>query len=564
MPRRIVHLLVLFALLAGALPPAAPWLAQDGAVQGRLADAPTPARETGARSGPFPSGGYIAVVRFVFVATFTYDASCPRRQARVDRLTRGVTSGGGLGAYDESYAYNAIGNMTSKAGVRYTYDDAAHKHAVTAVGDNSYTYDANGNMLTRPGQTLAWDAENRLASVTQGGVATSFTYNGDGQRVKVTVGNVITAYVGNLYEVNPSSGLTTTYYYLGSQRVAMRTAAGVTYLAGDHLGSASLAMGASNTSQRYYPYGGTRSGGVPTDYQFTGQKNDTGTGLYYYGGRYYDPVTGRFLSPDTLVQTGGARPTAVAPLAVSLTTAGAAGARPSRTSSVTDPQFLNRYTYTRNNPLAYVDATGNIAWWIVGGVVGAIGGLGAYYVSHQDNFNWQEAALWTGGGAVVGATFGAGAEWVAGAMGAHAVAGAGTASTAACADGDCTNEARAAAQITQGGLSAFAQAAEFGVKTYAELTKATAGTGLTVHHIVEQRFTSAWGLMSSKMPSIVLTAEEHQRFTNAWRSAIGYLGDLNQVTTANATKDQVWAAAQWVYAEHPELLEVVYQTIYGK
>ncbi len=29
----------------------------------------------------------------------------------------------------------------------------------------SYAYDANGNMLTRPGQTLAWDAENRLASV---------------------------------------------------------------------------------------------------------------------------------------------------------------------------------------------------------------------------------------------------------------------------------------------------------------------------------------------------------------------------------------------------------------
>jgi hypothetical protein len=33
----------------------------------------------------------------------------------------------------------------------------------------------------------AWDAENRLASVTQGGSATTYTYNGDGQRAKFKV-----------------------------------------------------------------------------------------------------------------------------------------------------------------------------------------------------------------------------------------------------------------------------------------------------------------------------------------------------------------------------------------
>jgi RHS repeat-associated protein len=184
-------------------------------------------------------------------------------------------------------------------------------------------------MLTRPRQTLTWDAENRLASVTQGGTTTAFTYDGDGNRVRVAVGNVVTVYVGSLYEVNATSGVTTTYYYFGSQRVAMRTAAGATYLAGDHLGSASLAMGASNTSQRYYPYGGTRSGGVPTDYQFTGQKLDTGTSLYYYGARYYDPVTGRFVSADTVVPSPG------------------------------KPQALNRYSYVYDNPVKYTDPTGH-------------------------------------------------------------------------------------------------------------------------------------------------------------------------------------------------------------
>jgi RHS repeat-associated protein len=271
------------------------------------------------------------------VITFTYDA--------LDRLTRGYTEsqGGGTDSakFDQSYVYNAVGNIisTTAQGVYgYPASGGSRPHAVitTSVGFSA-TYDANGNMLTRievlPGgrytYTQAWDAENRLASVTQGGVTTTFTYNGDGQRVKVAVGIVVPAYVGNLYEVNPTTGVTTTYYYAGSQRIAMRTAQGVTYLAGDHLGSASLAMGASNTSQRYYPYGDTRSGGVPTDYQFTGQKNDTGTGLYYYLARYYDPVTGRFLSPDTVIPSPG------------------------------NPQALNRYAYTFNNPLRYRDPSGH-------------------------------------------------------------------------------------------------------------------------------------------------------------------------------------------------------------
>ncbi len=69
---------------------------------------------------------------------------------------------------------------------------------------------------------------------------------------------------------------------------------------------------------------------MPTDYQFTGQKKDTGTGLYYYGARYYDPVTGRFVSADTIVPSSG------------------------------NPQSLNRYSYVYNNPVKYTDPTGHM------------------------------------------------------------------------------------------------------------------------------------------------------------------------------------------------------------
>jgi YD repeat-containing protein len=91
-----------------------------------------------------------------------------------------------------------------------------------------------------------WDAENRLATITAGGVITTYTYNGDGQRVKVASGGSATVYVGSTYEVITSTGAVTTYYYSGPQRVAMRTSAGVTWLAGDHLGSASLATNSTS------------------------------------------------------------------------------------------------------------------------------------------------------------------------------------------------------------------------------------------------------------------------------------------------------------------------------
>ncbi|AKG53328.1 hypothetical protein DGWBC_0652 [Dehalogenimonas sp. WBC-2] len=106
------------------------------------------------------------------------------------------------------------------------------------------------------------------------------------------------------------------------------------YIHQDSLNSTALVTAGNGTSlgtTAYYPYGATRSGSVPTDEKFTGQKLDS-TGLYYYNARYYDPIIGRFISADTLVQ------------------------------NFTNPQTLNRYSYTSNNPLKYVDPTGR--YWI--------------------------------------------------------------------------------------------------------------------------------------------------------------------------------------------------------
>ncbi len=112
--------------------------------------------------------------------TFAYDA--------LDRLASAVTSGGTGGTYAlQNYSYdNTTGNLSSKAGVNYTYGDSSHAHAVTDLSSGEhYGYDANGNQISRTvgghSYTLVYDAENRLVGVS-GYVTANFVYDGDGNR----------------------------------------------------------------------------------------------------------------------------------------------------------------------------------------------------------------------------------------------------------------------------------------------------------------------------------------------------------------------------------------------
>jgi RHS repeat-associated protein len=63
---------------------------------------------------------------------------------------------------------------------------------------------------------------------------------------------------------------------------------------------------------------------------FTGKERDSETGLDYFGARYNASSIGRFMTPDPLMASAHA----------------------------SDPQTWNRYAYTFNNPLRYVDPDG--------------------------------------------------------------------------------------------------------------------------------------------------------------------------------------------------------------
>jgi len=153
-------------------------------------------------------------------------------------------------------------------------------------------------------------------------------------------------------------------------RVAEGVSTTLTYLHGDHLGSTSLATYGSGPLEGqevpgsrtgYYPFGETRYGGAaPTDYGFTGQRQEAGFGLYDYNARYYDPYLNRFVSPDTIVPDPA------------------------------NPQSLNRYAYVRNNPLRYVDPSGHIEEDQYDDAIGIINDLQDNYdISIDVDFGWD-------------------------------------------------------------------------------------------------------------------------------------------------------------------------------
>ncbi|MCB9771318.1 MAG: VCBS repeat-containing protein [Candidatus Omnitrophica bacterium] len=287
-------------------------------------------------------GNITAIVDAVNTATqtFKYDA--------LNRLTQAV------GAYGtKNYTFDQIGNIITKDGLTYTYSKvAAGPHAVTSLSDGTtITYDINGNMTSKSkaGEVMQYfyDSENRLSSVKKNtSLIAEYLYDGDGGRVQktsyVTTPAVVTKYIGEMYEETDNVG--TMFVFLGSQRVAaIDTNSGTPlYYHMDYLGSTNV-MSDNNGNvaelieydpygkiQRHDNYGGnTRL----AKQQFTGKKLDDETGLIYFGARYYDPLLGRFITADTIVQ------------------------------NPSDPQTLNRYSYCQNNPINKIDPDGHRSWW---------------------------------------------------------------------------------------------------------------------------------------------------------------------------------------------------------
>jgi RHS repeat-associated protein len=147
----------------------------------------------------------------------------------------------------------------------------------------------------------------------------------------------------------------------------------------------------------YYAEGQVRwssGGGKVESYGYSGKEHDA-SGLLYFGARYLDPITGRWVSPDpTFINVDNAFPN-------------------------WGEEATNPYSYALGNPVNNRDPDGRFVDNIVGAVVGAVGGAliaGIAEVIQQRNevksgsrakISWKTVAVKAGISAAIGGAVGA-------------------------------------------------------------------------------------------------------------------------------------------------------------
>ncbi|MFJ7911042.1 RHS repeat domain-containing protein [Kitasatospora sp. NPDC096204] len=297
-------------------------------------------------------------------------------------VTAGKPSIGGPAPYWQQYEYDLIGNRTKLVQKDVTGD--ATKDVTTTqtfgTGPNapstdpktgggtggphalmkstrtgpagtavtSYTYDAAGNTTSitdTPGtRTLTWNAQGKLDQITGTGQsgATSYLYDVSGNQLirreagKTTLNlgadqitlDTATKVVSNVRSYGAPNGLSITRTTTNGTSTLAYQGADPHGTNGVQFDSATLAHVRRPTD----PFGNERgtqpaAGVWAGDKGFVGGTMEKSTGFTLLGAREYDPGTGRFISPDPIVDAG-------------------------------DPQQWNAYAYANNSPINKSDANG--------------------------------------------------------------------------------------------------------------------------------------------------------------------------------------------------------------
>jgi RHS repeat-associated protein len=274
-----------------------------------------------------------------------------------DNLNR--LSGASEGStWSRTFGYDAYGNMWVDTNNGVAADSFTPRSGSWFNSSNRLVngglpiqYSDSGELLQIGGYAFTYDAESRLKTNTLNSSTTTYSYDGEGRRVKKAL----------------AGGATTTYVYDAMGRLAAEyggtvDTGGTQYLTADHLGSTRLMTNASGGMVKrydYLPFGeeipagiGFRTSalGYAADafpLKFTGKPRDYESGLQldFFGARYFGSAMGRFTSADPKMFP----------------------------SAFGDPQSWNKYAYTRNNPLRYVDPNGEDWMDVVAGAMNASG-----------------------------------------------------------------------------------------------------------------------------------------------------------------------------------------------
>jgi RHS repeat-associated protein len=267
------------------------------------------------------------------VRTYTYDS--------LNRLKTMADTAAAQACKGLSWTYDAWGNRTDQtltSGTCNTFHaGVTAQNRITDPINNTYTYDAAGNMTHDASHSYTYDAEGRVTQV-DGGSTASYLYNAEGQRVQKTVAGAWRDYIydnsGKALAETIAAGWNVGYVYSGGQLLAQYSGSTTYFAHEDHLGSARLLTKLDKTifdSSDFLPFGEQIAGASGTSHKFTSDERDFETNLDHTDFRQYSSALGRWITPDP---------------------AGIVVVDP------TNPQSWNRYAYVLNNPLSMVDPEG--------------------------------------------------------------------------------------------------------------------------------------------------------------------------------------------------------------
>ncbi|WP_219097546.1 RHS repeat-associated core domain-containing protein [Pseudomonas sp. UMAB-40] len=232
------------------------------------------------------------------------------------------------GSTPESFAHDPAGNLLGQGDQAAANLANVKGNRLLMQGDRHYDYDAYGN-LTRErrgtGQKLVteyrYDCQHRLIGVSlPGGSIASYKYDAFGRRIEKNVDGSTTEFLwqGERLIAESADNRYRSYIYEpGSFRpLAMLDGEGPLkatpfYYQLDHLGTPQELTDYSGEimwSAKYRAYGNLAAidvAEIDNPLRFQGQYFDAETGLHYNRHRYYNPGTGRFLTPDPIKLAGG-------------------------------------------------------------------------------------------------------------------------------------------------------------------------------------------------------------------------------------------------------------------
>jgi RHS repeat-associated protein len=259
------------------------------------------------------------------------------------RLASQTIASTSLGNVAQTFSYDLAGNRLD-AGASFGAD---HRQLMGPLG--SYSYDAAGNRLAHAGSSYSYDSLDRLIAFTGNGNTASYEYDFEGRRVAKTVNGLRREFVydadGNILAEYQGGLLSALVVHAGATDLPLLMVRnGQVYFF--HTAALNSVMALSDASgavvQRYgYDAWGKlllssgplsfQGGGAVNTLTFTSREYDEESGHYYYRARHYDPQVGRFLQKDT--DPGLLR----------------------------NPITQHPYLYVGNDPLNYIDPTGNTA-----------------------------------------------------------------------------------------------------------------------------------------------------------------------------------------------------------